>query len=73
MVKRLRSFPFWSNVIFNLARSFAAHHEKALFLRILRSLFIIYLKTMSLEKEVTVFKKSLEKVLNFGSRNLYEP
>ena len=32
-----------------------------------------YLITSSLEKEIIVFEKSLEKVLNFGSKSLYEP
>ena len=40
---------------------------------LIRSLLITYLKTSSLEKEIIVLKKSLEKVLNFGSKNLYEP
>ena len=29
--------------------------------------------TLSLEKEITFLEKSLEKVLNFGSKNLLEP
>ena len=32
-----------------------------------------YSITLSLEKEIIVLEKSLEKVLNFGSKNLYEP
>ena len=35
--------------------------------------FITYLITFNLEKEIIVLEKSLEKVLNFGSKNLYEP
>ena len=65
MVKRLKSFPFWSNVIFNLARSFAAHHEKALFLLILRSLFIIYLKTHESGKRSYCFQKESGKSVEF--------
>ena len=41
--------------------------KKALFLRFLRSLLITYLITVSLEKNYC-----LEKVLNFGSKDLYE-
>ena len=31
------------------------------------------LTTLSLENEIIVLEKSVEKVLNFGSKNLYEP
>ena len=47
--------------------------KKSLFLRFLRSLLITYLVTLSLKKEIIVLEKRLQKVLNFGSRNLYEP
>ena len=40
---------------------------------LIRSLLITYLITSSLEKEIIVFEKSMEKVLNFGSKSLYEP
>ena len=40
---------------------------------VLRSLLITYLRTSSLEKEIIVLGKGLEKVLNFGSKNLCEP
>ena len=40
---------------------------------LIRSLLITYLITLSLEKEIIVLEKSLEEVLNFGSKNLYEP
>ena len=29
--------------------------------------------TLSLENEIIVLEKSVEKVLNFGSKNLYKP
>ena len=32
----------------------------------------MYLKTLSLEKEINVLEKCLEKVVNFGSKNLFE-
>ena len=38
-----------------------------------KPLFDCVLITLSLEKEIIVLEKSLEKVLNFGSKNLYEP
>ena len=47
--------------------------QNALFLRFFMSLLITYLLTLSLEKEIIVLEKSLEEVLNFGSKNLYEP
>ena len=47
--------------------------EKALFLLFLRSLLITYLITLSLEKEIIVLWKSLEKVLNFGSKIWLNP
>ena len=47
---------------------FAAHYEKSLDPAFLRSLSITYLITVSLEKNYC-----LEKVLNFGSKDLYEP
>ena len=40
---------------------------------ILRSLLITYLRASSLEKEIIVLGKGLEKVLNFGSKNLCKP
>ena len=43
--------------------------DKVLFLLFLRSLLLTYLITLSLEKEIIV----LEKILNFGSKNLYKP
>ena len=46
--------------------------KKALFLCFLRSLLIFCLITLSLAKETIVLEKSLKKVLNFGSKHLYE-
>ena len=34
---------------------------------------LLYSITTSLEKEIIVLEKSLEKVLNFDAKNLYEP
>ena len=46
--------------------------KKAWFLPFSRSLLITYLVTLSLKKLISYcFGKSLEKVLNFGSKNLY--
>jgi len=47
--------------------------KKALFLRLLKVSIDHILITSSLEKESMVLEKSLEKVLSFGSKNLYEP
>ena len=33
----------------------------------------MYLKTLSLQKEINVLEKCLEKVLNLGFKNLFEP
>ena len=54
-------------------RTFAVRHENAWFLRFSRSLLNAYLFSLCLEKKVYCFKKSLEKVVNFGSKNPYEP
>ena len=64
----------FGQILFNLAGLFAAHHEKSFVPAFLiRSLLITYLITSSLENEIIVFEKSLEKVLNFRSKSLYEP
>ena len=47
--------------------------KKSLFLHFLRSLLITYLITLGLEKEIVVLEASMEKVLNFGSKDLYKP
>ena len=47
--------------------------KKALFLRLLKVSIDHILITSSQEKESIVLEKSLEKVLSFGSNNLYEP
>ena len=54
-------------ILFNLVLTFAVHYEKSFVL------FITYLITFSLEKEIIVWKKIWKKVLNFGYKNLYEP
>ena len=40
----------FGQIVFNLARTFAAHHKEATFLGLLRSLLINYLITLNLEK-----------------------
>ena len=57
---------------------FAAQERKkfAFFVRLLWSLLItlrVYLITLRSEKEINALENCLEKVLNFGSKNLYEP
>ena len=47
---------------------------KALVLLFKRSILLTSLINLSLEKEITVFVwRSVEKILNFGSKNLYKP
>ena len=72
MVKSLFRF---GQVLLNLTCMFAAHHQK-IFVPWFFKVFIDHLQvnliTLSLEKEIIVLEKSLGKVLNFGSKNLYE-
>ena len=75
---------FVSEICFVLVRSYSISPlclqctvKKTLFLRFFkkneRSILITYLITLSLEKYIIVLEKSVEKVLNCGSKNLYEP
>ena len=59
-------FSFWSNLI----QSHPVHLQS-----IMKTLCsCVFLRSLSsLEKEIIVLEKSLEKVLNFGSKNLYKP
>ena len=50
---------------------FAAHLRKAF--KVSVDHLQVNLITLSLENEIIVLEKSLEKLLNFGSKNLYEP
>ena len=72
MVKSLFRF---GQVLLNLTCMFAAHHQK-IFVPWFFKVFIDHLQmnliTLSLEKEIIVLEKSLGKVLNFRSKNLYE-
>jgi len=56
-------------ILFNLACTFAVHYEKSFVL------LITYLITFILKKKLPgiVWQKIWKKVLNFGSKNLYEP
>ena len=67
----MKLFSVWSNLIQSRPHVCSTSLKK-LFLRFSRSLLITYLITSSLEKEIIALEKSLEKVLNFGSKNLYE-
>ena len=67
----MKLFSVWSNLIQSRSHVCSAS-LKTLFLRFSRSLLITYLITSSLEKEIIALEKSPEKVLNFGSKNLYE-
>ena len=67
----MKLFSVWSNLIQSRPHVCSTSLKK-LFLRFSRSLLITYLITSSLEKEIIALEKSPEKVLNFGSKNLYE-
>ena len=59
------SFFRFVQILFNLARSFAARHEKSFVpafrkVSILKSLMITYLIALSLEIDIVVLEKSLE-------------
>ena len=65
---------FFGQILFNLTRTFEAHHgENLCFLSFLMSPLITYLIILCLEKEIIILEKSLQEVLNFGCKNLYEP
>ena len=67
----MKLFSVWSNLIQSRPHVCSASLKK-LFLCFSRSLLITYLITSSLEREIIALEKSPEKVLNFGSKNLYE-
>ena len=67
----MQFFFYWSNLISPV--HLQPIMKNALFLRLLKVSIDLILITSSLEKESIVLEKSLEKVLSFGSRNLYEP
>ena len=84
MIKSLEFFFFkatTSNTFFVLVKSYSSSpvclqrimKKSYVPAFLIRSLLITYLITSSLEKEIIVFEKSLEKVLNFRSKSLYEP
>ena len=54
-------------------RTFAEHHEKSLVPAFFKVSINHLLLTLCLENKVYCFAKSLGKVVNFGSKNLYEP
>ena len=65
-------FSFWSNLI-QSRPIVCSVPEKSFSSSFLRYLLISYLITLSLKKEIIVLEKSLENVLDFGSKNLHEP
>ena len=59
----------FGQILLNLACTFAPHHEKSF----IPSSFKVSIDHLFWEKEVQYcFGKKSEKVLNFGSQNLYE-
>ena len=73
-LQQVKFASLWSNLIQSPVR-LQRIMKKALlllqFFKVLR-LFSTYLIILSLGKEIIVLEKSLERVLNFGSKNLYE-
>ena len=70
----MKYFSFWSNLIQSRPYTYSTIISwKKLCSCILKSMLITYLITLSLEKEIIVLEKSLEKVLSYRSKNLYEP
>ena len=66
-------FPLFQ-IVFDLGRPYS--HDimrKTWFLRFSVSLLINYLITLSVKREIIVLVKSLEKVLNFGSKICTNP
>ena len=64
----------FGQILFNLGHvHLQCIMKKALFLLFLRATLITYLITLSPEKEIIVLEKGLQIVLNFGSKNMYEP
>ena len=61
-------------ISFNLARAFAVHRKES-FVPALLKVYIdnLFDNLESGKKIIALEKKSLEKVLNFGSKNPYEP
>ena len=53
--------------------TFAVHHEKSLVLAFFKVSIDYLFGNLESEKIIYCFGKSLEKVLNFGSKNLYQP
>ena len=71
--KFFRSFFFcFRRILFNLGGRFAVHYEKRFVPALLWSIDHLFDNVESGKKNI-VLEKSLEKVLNFGSKNLYEP
>ena len=59
----------FGQILFNLAFTFTVHLEKDFIPAFPKVLF----DNLESGKKIIVLEKSLEKVLNFGSKNLYDP
>ena len=66
------SFIRFSQILFNLGGRFAVHHEKRFVPAFSRSIDHL-MDNLESGKRNYSFGTSLEKVSNFGSKNLYEP
>ena len=62
----------FGQILFNLDCTFAALHERSFVPAFLKVSIDHLFDNLSLEKEIIVLEKSMEKVLNFESKNLYE-
>ena len=62
----------FGQILFNLDHTFAAHHERSFVPAFLKVSIDHLFDNLSLEKEIIVLEKSMEKILNFESKNLYD-
>ena len=59
----------FGQILFNLTGIFAVPLEKY----VIHTFFKVFFDNLECGKRIIVLEKSLKKVLNFGSKNLYEP
>ena len=59
-------------ILFSFARTFAVHREKSFVPAFFEVCIDEIFDNLEFGKEIIVLEKSLEKVLNFGSKYLYE-
>ena len=69
----ISNFFCFGQILFNLAFTFTVHLEKDFIPAFPKVCIDHLLDNLESGKKVIVLEKSLEKVLNFGSKNLYDP